>query len=210
MTPELVQLLTVAAGLLATLGGVALTHWYLGRAEEKRLAAQDRRRWHDQRYRTISDLIAAFMQADYRLADLCNALPDDVGRWKGIERARLVTTDPDTGRSQVFEPDWVYDLMAAGKQVNKDLDAAHRLVVDLSIVVSGAVVDLAWEVLQGYTDSAVAVSEYATSEEAWAPLVNARVRQKDFVVQARRLLGAEVDDGSIEAIQMAVEDGQAA
>lgn len=46
-----------------------------------------------------------------------------------------------------WEPDWIQNVISDGRAVYRDLDEAHRLVVELSVVALGPVVDLAWEVL---------------------------------------------------------------
>lgn len=201
VTPETVQLLTIVGGLFSTLAAVALTHYFTARSETRRISAEDRRRWHDQRYRTVSDLIAMSFKVDRRLLELGNVLmvlreyPEEHLRdWRAqFPVESYMTTDEDDLLISDDELPEVRSMVRGLLRVSHDLEEAHRLVVDLSVVASGPVVDRAWATVQGYVDSMVAMEQLSEYDKAMDHLIQARKEQKELVNEARRLLGADVE-----------------
>ena len=195
MSPETLQLVTVLGGLAGTLLAVWMTHALLLRAETRRLAAEDQRRWHGERHRALRELSASAIKAIRSLLDGEPFLPTEGGGKEGIGVPDIGMT-PEDGVEGLFDADERVQMLQLAKKMPERLDQVERDVSSLALVVSGDVLATADELSSALWDSYWMYMEYRNVTEFSNRLGEAQDLFNQLSDQARAMLGAE---GSLDS-----------
>ncbi len=195
MSPETLQLVTVLGGLAGTLLAVWMTHALLLRAETRRLAAEDQRRWHGERHRALRELSASAIKAIRSLLDGAAYLPPEGGGQEAIGAPDIGLT-PEEGVDGFFDADERVQMLQLAEKMPERLDQVERDVSSLALVVSGEVLVTAEELSSALWDCYGMYMEYRNVTEFSNRLGEAQDLFNQLSDQARAMLGAE---GSLDS-----------
>lgn len=122
------------SGLLATLGGVALTAQLTQRSENKRRLYENATRWHYKRRQSLSiDVVHVARKVEERILEAAS-FTDDAERTERLPGYKSVLLLPIGGLPGIIEEDAVEVISDAVRETLDSLDAMGRLIAEMQFV----------------------------------------------------------------------------
>jgi hypothetical protein len=187
MDQQTIQLLTATAGLLATLGGVAVTQVFNRRGENVRRKYEARSRSHADNYRVSAAIVTKAVAIERTLHSAASFLDDDE-RDPRIPGSKSILFAPEEGVDGLFDSVAREILVEAIEDGFKVIDEMDDLRGELAILGSPEQTEAADELGDRILEAIGSLEMFAKYSVAWEEIHAIRHGRDSFAEAARTSL----------------------